>query len=225
MRPSLQRLLSTLLVVGVLVGVANLGAYAATGKPLVLGKKNFASRTTTLASSGNGAPLRLLPDGGGAPLSVKRNSSKVRFLDVDMLDGESASDLGAKGYLVRLAPTTETTRVAYNLPDALGYHGVFASYSVLAETTGDSVFCAWEGPQFARGNGVLSAGGRFTITGTGIVNGDVDPRFYCETQPGETITIVAGSSISALRLYDGRDVTVEPLDPAGGGFPFRHARQ
>ena len=210
-----------LIAVGVLVGVANLGAYAATGKPLILGKKNFAPQTTTLGSRADGATLRLLNDGEGAPLAVQRDSRKVRFLNVDMLDGASASELKTKGYLVRLGPTTETTRVAYNLPDSLGYSGVFASYSVLVETTGDSVFCAWEGPQFGRGNGVLSADGRFTVTGTAIVNGDVDPRFYCETQPGETITIVAGSSISALELHDGRDVTVEPLDLAIGGFPFR----
>lgn len=192
-----------------------------TGKPFLLGQKNFSLKTTVLASKGDRATLRLLTDGEGAPLSVEPNSDRVDHLNVDLLDGESALDLGPRGIRVRLAPTTQDTRVAYNLPVELGFSGVFASYSVLVETTGSSVFCAWEGPQFGRGDGVATGGGRFSVSGSVIVNGDEDPRFYCETQPGETISVVAGSSISALRLFDGTDATVQPRDPADGGFPFR----
>lgn len=50
------RTLPVLLCTLALVGAANLGAYAASGQPLLLGHHNHASATTTLATSGRAPP-------------------------------------------------------------------------------------------------------------------------------------------------------------------------
>jgi hypothetical protein len=197
----------------VLVGVANLGAYAATGKPLILGKKNVASTSTTLVGKGNGATLRLLTAGEGAPLFVERNSPKVDNLDADRLDGESASEIGTEGYQVTLTPTARVGRVSYDIPVGLHYGAFYASYSVLAETTGTSVTCAWELGQIGRGNGVPTADGPFTVSGSVLLDGDDSARFFCETEPGQTISILDGSRLSALRLYAGKIATANPVNP------------
>ena len=64
------RIAPVLLAIVVLIGAANLGAYAATGKPLLLGKTNKASKTTTVKSA-RGPALKVKAGGrnGSGPRS------------------------------------------------------------------------------------------------------------------------------------------------------------
>lgn len=215
MRSFVERLFPALLVVAVLIGVANLGAYAATGSPLILGMKNFSPKTTVLESRGDHATLRLLTN-GGPPLSVQPGSGRVRHLDVDKVDGADASDLGVEGTRILLEhATSETGQLKYFLPVQFGYGGVYVSYSVLLETTGTQVACYWEVANYGRGHGV-EQNGVFTVSGTATVNGDEDPPFHCVTEPGETLQMLGGSSITAIRQYNGHQETIPACVPETG---------
>src|SRR4051812_1832888 len=76
----------------VLVGGANLTAYAVTGHALLLGKSNSETSTATLVNNGKGPALRLKSGKAYAPLAV--NSSKlVRRLNADQVGGKSARAL------------------------------------------------------------------------------------------------------------------------------------
>ena len=97
-----SRLVPVLLAAVLLVGAANLGAYAATGGPLLLGKSNTASKTTTLKTTGNGAALSLKSKAGKAPLKVS-NSTKVAKLNADLVDGA-----GGDAWRPRATSTTST---------------------------------------------------------------------------------------------------------------------
>jgi hypothetical protein len=99
-----------------LVGAANLGAYAATGAPLLLGKSNTASKTTKLKTTGNGAALSLKSRAGKAPLKVS-NSKKVTKLNADLVDGQSADSLLSRAYVFNLtAVAVPTEYVSFALP-------------------------------------------------------------------------------------------------------------
>ena len=89
------RLRSSLAVLGaatLLVGGIQLVATAATGGPLLLGKSNTANKTTKLKTTGNKAALALKSKSGKAPLKVS-NSTLIKKLNADLLDGASASTL------------------------------------------------------------------------------------------------------------------------------------
>ncbi|MGN6721523.1 MAG: hypothetical protein ACTHJM_02795 [Marmoricola sp.] len=82
-----------------LIGGANLAAYAATGGHFLLGESNSAGRTTGLTNTGSGAVLALKGSTGSPPLTV--NSSKVvSHLNADMVDGKHASAFQPRGGLV-----------------------------------------------------------------------------------------------------------------------------
>lgn len=82
-----------LAVVAALVLVATPVAFAANGKPFILGKKNTATKVSTLVKKGSGPALRLAV-GSGAPLAVN-SAVKVANLNADRLDGlDSTAFLG-----------------------------------------------------------------------------------------------------------------------------------
>jgi hypothetical protein len=84
-----------LIAATVLVGGANLAAYAATGSPLLLGHVNTESKTATVANGGTGPALHLKTKNTSPPISV--NSSKlVKHLNADQVDGMSAASLQTK---------------------------------------------------------------------------------------------------------------------------------
>ena len=66
-------LVTVLLAAVLLVGAANLAAFAATGGPLLLGKSNTATKTTKLKTTGNRPALSLKSESGKAPLKVSNS--------------------------------------------------------------------------------------------------------------------------------------------------------
>ncbi|MGC4110790.1 MAG: hypothetical protein QM747_10280 [Nocardioides sp.] len=95
------RTVPVLLAVAALVGAANLGAYAASGNPLLLGRQNHASATTALATTGRAPALSLHSSSKAPPLAVS-SGKLVKHLNADRLDGKSATDLGTRAYVYRL---------------------------------------------------------------------------------------------------------------------------
>ncbi len=87
-----SRVVAALLAAVVLIGGANLAAYAANGRPLLLGKTNVETKKSTINNKGSGPALRLKTKPGQPPLVVNR-TAKVNKLHADLLDGADASDL------------------------------------------------------------------------------------------------------------------------------------
>lgn len=108
-RPSLRSTLTTLAAAGLLVGAANLSAYAATGHPLVLGHHNSAGTTTSLKNTGRGPALSLNSIRSAPPITL--NSSKmVKHLNANLVGGMTAKNLN--GYdLYRLGQPGGTISV------------------------------------------------------------------------------------------------------------------
>lgn len=86
------RVTSVAVAATVLVGVANLTAYAANGHPLLLGHSNSESSTAGLANSGRGPALSLQSGRKSASLAVS-SSKLVKHLNADRVDGKHAADL------------------------------------------------------------------------------------------------------------------------------------
>ena len=96
-----SRIVPVLLAAVLLVGAANLGAYAANGGPLLLGKSNTASKTTKLKTTGNGAALSLKSKATAPPLKVS-SSTTVAKLSADLVDGLDSSALRNRTYVFNL---------------------------------------------------------------------------------------------------------------------------
>ena len=86
------RVLPVALAAVVLVGGANLAAYAANGHPLLLGQSNGESKTASVRNTGQGPALSLHTSTKSPPLAV--NSTKtVKHLNADTVDGKHAGAL------------------------------------------------------------------------------------------------------------------------------------
>jgi hypothetical protein len=91
-RPTLRGAFATVAAAAVLVGGADLAAYAATGNALILGHSNSAGTTTSLKNTGRGPALSLNNIKSAPPLVV--NSSKmVKHLNANMVGGKTAGQL------------------------------------------------------------------------------------------------------------------------------------
>lgn len=112
------RVAPVLLAVAALVGAANLGAYAASGQPLLLGHRNHAAATTGLATTGRTPALTLRTSPKAPPLTVS-SSKVVKHLNADRVDGQDAADLGARAITYELP--NGPTSVSLKLPPAGTY--------------------------------------------------------------------------------------------------------
>jgi hypothetical protein len=86
------RILPVLLGAALLVGGANLVAYAANGHPLLLGRTNHAVGTTTVVNDGRGPALSLQSGRKAPPLSVT-SRTMVTHLNADTVDGLQGKSL------------------------------------------------------------------------------------------------------------------------------------
>jgi hypothetical protein len=92
--------LTVVLTAAVLVGGANFAAYAANGKPLLLGKSNVATKTSKVKNKGDGPALSLKSKPSSPSLAVS-SSAKVGRLNADLLDGLDSQDLTTNTTILR----------------------------------------------------------------------------------------------------------------------------
>jgi hypothetical protein len=146
------RLAPVVAAAAVLVGGANLAAYAANGQPFLLGHSNSETKTATLSNSGQGAALSLKTSAKSAPLQV--NSDKVvKHLNADTVDGANASDLKTTTYVLTDSDTTTAhgTQAAWSLSDVpAGRYLVSWDVNLVPITNGDSVACGLTTTNFSR---------------------------------------------------------------------------
>lgn len=92
------RPLSVVLAALVLIGGANLAAYAATGGKFILGFTNKANQATTLTNTGTGPALNLNARAGSPALAVS-NENKIAKLNADKVDGLDSSDFAPTAHV------------------------------------------------------------------------------------------------------------------------------
>jgi hypothetical protein len=113
-----QRLRSALtaLAVGiVLLAALDWAAAAATGRPMVLGRWNQSTHTTTLKNTTQGPALTLKSKKG--PALAVNSSKRVKNLNADTLDGKNASELAASKQTVYVyGATSRVGGFTQNLP-------------------------------------------------------------------------------------------------------------
>jgi hypothetical protein len=198
------RLLPVLVSALLLVGAANLGAYAATGGPLLLGKSNTASKTTKLKTTGDGVTLSLQSDRGSPSLAVS-SPAKVKRLNADRLDGFSSASLRNRAFVYNLTATAiSDTSVAFVL--AGDPHKYLVSFTVTASITGSattfgcSIVSSGGAP-----SGAVSAlgqdigGGNWVVSGSGYSDASFPNahRLVCTRSGGTSMTIPSSSQPSA----------------------------
>lgn len=191
-----SRSLTILLAALLLVGAANLGAFAATGSPLLLGKGNTASKTTKLKNTGNKAALSLTSKAGQPPLQVS-NSTKVTKLNADLVDGLDGAALKSKSYVYNLTATNVATAHALFALTGLPPGKYIANFSVTAQSNGpDGISCylaAGSGGTLVTRlvtKGIAGNGGTFTLSGGGFVDTTAAThRFTCTQSGGTSLTI------------------------------------
>jgi hypothetical protein len=191
-----NRVLPIVIGAAIVVGGANLTAYAANGHPLLLGHKNSESSTARLSNSGKG-PALSLRSGKKSPSLAVSSSKLVRHLNADRVDGENAADL-------------ETRAVTWTIPggglgqyalDGLESGTYLATLSILLDATTTSR-CSLAEPGHPLGALTYGANseGLSMISGAGILkhqqskeltlNCDGATSFADETGVANTITLV-----------------------------------
>jgi hypothetical protein len=103
MRALRGKVMPALLAAVLLVFGANLAAYAANGKPLLLGKTNKATKPTKVKNTQGGPALTLKTKPSSPPLAVS-SGKKVAKLNADRLDGLDAAALQTTSRVYNLAP-------------------------------------------------------------------------------------------------------------------------
>jgi hypothetical protein len=135
-----NRVLPVVIGAGVVVGAANIGAYAANGHPLLLGHTNDETSTATVVNHGPGPALSLTTRNDVPPLEVG-SQAKVRRLNADRVDGINGGQVTAYTYSLPQIFDTQSFDVTFpKLPS--GHHYV-ASYWLQADmkVANDGIVC------------------------------------------------------------------------------------
>jgi hypothetical protein len=113
-RPSVRASVTTIAAATILVGGANLAAYAASGHPLILGHSNSAGTTTKLKNAGRGPALSLNSARSVPPLVVN-SSQMVKHLNSNKVGGLTAAQLNPAITTYRLGSPGVTLTNAQHL--------------------------------------------------------------------------------------------------------------
>ncbi len=211
--PSIRgRVLPVLLAATVVVGGANLAAYAANGRPVLLGNTNIASKTTTIKNS-KGTALKIKSKSGTAPLKVS-NTTKVTKLNADLVDGFEGSALQNKSYTYNLTGTSAAaTLIRWALP-GLPAGKYLVQFNVNATMSAAATFfgCVLDsGTPFVNSKlaqlGATSGSNTYFVSGGGYL--DTTTLTYtltCQSSAG-TITVPGALSPASVTFTRTDDVT------------------
>jgi hypothetical protein len=204
-----SRLVTVLLAGLLLVGAANLGAFAATGGPLLLGKGNSATKTTKLKTTGNGAALSLKSKKTAPPLKVS-NSTKVAKFNADLVDGLDSPALRNRTYVYDIAIGGVTNNfVEFALP-GLPPGKYVTSMVIVGNVDGGTPFlgcfvASGTGVNLqvaAIANGIDGGGDNYFVSGSGYVDTtSATHRLLCQKNGSTEITIPAAPSLPSYVAF------------------------
>jgi hypothetical protein len=203
------RLVPVMVCTALMLGAASVGAVAATGGPLLLGKSNVAGTTTKLKTTGNGPALKLKSKAGVAPFAVS-NKTKIKKLNADLLDGFDGTALQTKAYRYTLNGTSTGPIMRFALP-GLPAGRYIANFSISASVPGGTSFfgCILDsGAPFANGQlaalGATGGGDTWFVNGGGLL--DTTSAAYtltCQSSGAVyTIPVILPSHIVLTRVDD-----------------------
>ncbi len=127
------RTLPVLLAAVVLIGGANVAAYAVNGRPLLLGSSNTETRPAVVKNTGNGPALSLRSKAGAPSLAVS-SKKKVKRLNADLLDGLDSSDLRTVARRYAVPSSGPYTSIGVGFPD-LAPGRYLASYTIITSAS------------------------------------------------------------------------------------------
>ena len=230
MRVRLSTVVATVSAAVLVVVGLDYTTYAVTGASLLLGRINHASSTTTIVRHGGGVALSLR-SGHGSPSFRVSSSSRVRRLNADLLDGNSASELathavsyraGKRGdvlagsglWRVKVAPGVyQVSFKAFLIPDAVAPG---ASVDVICgvadlNTLGPNtrVYTA-DSATYSNGFPTLMSG-----ADTVRIRQDADPGIVCTTSTNTNFTLFKAITASFTRV---NSRTVKTAKPAASPF-------
>ncbi len=178
------RVMPVLAAAAVLVGGADLAAYAANGHPILLGGGNHAVSTTTIDNDGRGPAVMLRTRRGAPPLAVSSHRLVAR-LNADRVDGVHAAALRTHSWTYRLWGAADDYGFVATFPD-LPPGSYLASYDVPARiySNGYSISCYFttaSQPKAVFGI-AYQVKSPVTVSATGYVDATDALSFTCEAE-------------------------------------------
>jgi hypothetical protein len=212
-----SRTTAVLLAAGLLVGGANLAAYAANGKPLLLGKANKETKSAVLQNTGAGPALKIKTKASAPPLAVS-SSKKVANLNADKLDGLDSQALQTYTTMYTLPPESALSNFAVALPGlAPGlYHATF-SITAIMSAPGAKLDCYISNGATAV---MLAYGSTYGSASSSNASGIVDTR----TSAAKLVCFTEGGSATVTTSSPTPQLTFTRIDgiTAGIGTVGRH---
>lgn len=198
---SRTRFLPLLIATLLLVGGLNLAAYAANGHPLLLGRANQATGTTTVRNTGRGPALRLTTRHGAPPLAVS-SGKRVARLNADRVDGLQGAALGARAYVYGIGGDWDESYVVKSFPGLPpGWYWVRYQLSVYQVVEGVHVWLDNGTPTEQLSSGTDQEGASVTAQGVVDARHGVVMRlraggiYYSYSGSDTTITFVRLASV------------------------------
>jgi hypothetical protein len=227
-----HRTTAVILAAGVLVGGANVAAYAANGHPFLLGKINKETKSATLKNTGNGPAVKFKTKPAAPPFAVS-STTKVAKLNADQLDGLDSTafanhvlatkcSIGALvGTNVNVCPTSAFTPTVPSV--AIVEFGVDAALSSAPGSL-------WAQANVSADNGAAWAPGTpswFTADGVTTTSqlAGVSNSSYVTLTPGTTYRFgIRIQNVPAVTGGDGKlTVLIVPMGPGSSVNVARHS--
>jgi hypothetical protein len=202
-----SRVTTVLLAAGLLVGGANIGAYAANGHPLLIGRHNSAHGTTVLTNHGHGAALNLHARKGIPALAVD-SKRKVRHLNADRVDGRNAASLANTLVSYALPTNNSGGSVTYtfpSLPAGLWQVSFFVNRTLKASgSKAPQMACSFAPNSTTSGQGTIlsPSGTHATVDSLVVVRTDATASLTCRVHNGTLVSqaLSAGSGAFFLKV-------------------------
>jgi hypothetical protein len=202
-----RRVAPVVLAAALLVGGANIGAFAANGHAFLLGTRHVAGKTTTFVNHSSGPVLSLKGKKSSPPLKVNSHK-KVTHLNADKVDGRNAESLANTGITYQLGTSNGGAGVKYTFP-GLPAGAFLISYNVnrSIKASGKAVprmTCAVSATTATKNQlvDVTPPGAHATANATGILRVDGTASLGCTVQGGSFVSAPTGplSQISFLKV-------------------------
>ena len=188
---SRARVIPVLVAAVLLIGGANLAAYAANGKPLLLGKSNVESKRATIKNKGSGPALHLKTKAGQPPLAVNR-TTKVKKLNADLVYGVEAADLESMGFFYELSSVASSPSHEISFP-GLPPERYLMSYAVIS--SGNQMTCFTDIRDQGLTYSTPGVAGFSVNSGAAVIDTSAaDDRLLCNGIGGGSASIFSSSS-------------------------------
>ncbi|GCD91479.1 hypothetical protein [Nocardioides sp. LS1] len=212
--PARGRTLPVLLAALVLIGGANVAAYAANGHPLLLGSSNSATSPTTLKNTGNG-PALVLKSKANAPSLAVSSKKRVARLNADQVDGFNASNLQSRVWNYTVPSTSSSSSASVAFP-GLPAGRYLMSYSLVLNASGQPICFSRDATMTALGlTYAVQSSGFWTASNTMLVDTTAGPITLDCIGAGMSLYTVSGDAAST--------VAFSRVDRADAATSARHA--